>query len=221
MALLPVPRRGYRSTDGPTRQAGRKPTRGFCFCSISFEHRRDPFTLSAHAIGEGKSPLSAERDSDLTREPGVLVLGAFSKAELERSTLPSISSPCSFLRSGRGGSGCPATRERKDGGGGGWGAGEFRPSPKTSSLAALGSWPLLSLDTSSTLDHPSGRLRVSVCPSGPVPKDVWQALRRRAWGADHGEGLTAPLVTKVVTTARSGGGGGGPQTVPSPAVLPP
>lgn len=221
MVLLPVPRRGYRSTDGPTREAGRKPTGGFCFCSISLEHRRDPFTLSAHAIGEEKSPLSAERGSDLTRELGVLVLGAFSKAELERLTLPG--SPLSLFLPplGRGGSGCPATRERKDGGGGGWGAGEFRPSPKTSSLPALGSWLLLSLDTSSTLDHPSGRLRVSVCPSGPVPKDVWQSLRRRAWGADHGEGLIAPLVTKVVTTVRSGGGGGGPQTVPNPAVLSP
>lgn len=33
---------------------------------------------------------------------------------------------------------------------------------KTSSLAALGSWTPLSLDTSSALDRPSGGLRVRV-----------------------------------------------------------
>lgn len=94
---------------------------------------------------------------------------------------------------------------------GGWGAGEFGPSLKMSSFAALGSWTLISLDAFSTLVHPSGRPCVSVCPSGPVPEDVPSVSSwRRAQGTEHGEGLICATCNQSGHDCREWRGGGGP-----------
>lgn len=48
--------------------------------------------------------------------------------------------------------------------------GKFRPSLKIGDFAVLGSWSITPLDPFSIYFHLRGHLRVSVCPSGPVPK---------------------------------------------------
>lgn len=115
----------------PGERQGGKPPQSFCFYSISFAGFRDPFTLSEHAIREGKSPLSGERGSGLFLKLGVLALGAFSQAELERVTLSSIlrlHSPSLIRKKVE--SVCSANREGNDGGrlvcwkNGDWGAEE-------------------------------------------------------------------------------------------------
>lgn len=102
----------------------------FCFGSISFADLRDPFTLSENATGEGKSPLSGERGSDLSLELGVLAFRASSQAELEKigSVQHSRTWEPFFLLRERVDSGCSALGEGNDGGrlvcweNSGWGA---------------------------------------------------------------------------------------------------